>query len=316
MSTMELKEKSFISIVIHVKENVSRLTECLKTLDAFFISKFQTYEYVLVNNSTSADLGAALKAESIQLGGDVSIINLSWQHNIEDAMGAGIDLAIGDFILEFDRLEIDYPVELIEEVYRKCLTGYDMVAAAPTVQKTQWSRSFYYLLKKLSYKNINLTTETFRIVSRRLINRTNHKNASFKYRKANYHGSGLLTDLIRYKPISKVKGAKDYSLGEQVSLASNILIYYSSIGTKLSTILSVVFLLISLLVGGYAIFSYIILKNQIQEGWTTTMLFLSISFTGFFAILAVLSKYMEVLLKSTHSVQPYTYKSIDRINVK
>jgi hypothetical protein len=44
------------------------------------------------------------------------------------------------------------------------------------------------------------------------------------------------------------------------------------------------------------------------------MLFLSIGFAGLFAILAVLSKYMEVLLKSTHIKQQYTYKSVNKLN--
>lgn len=311
---IELKEKGFISVVVHVKEQTDKLADNILQLDTYFKNRFETYEYILVNNSGMSNLD--LVGQPQLLGGDLSVVNLSWQHNIENAMSAGIDLAIGDFIFEFDSHEIDYPMELIDEVYTKCLSGYDMVAAAPSIVKTQYSRSFYYLLNKLSYKNINLTTETFRIVSRRMINRTNHKNAAFKYRKANYHGSGLQTCLIKYKPREGSRKVKEYTFGEQISLASNILIYYSSIGTKLSTILSVVFLFVSLLVGGYAIFSYIILKNEIQEGWTTTMLFLSVSFAGFFAILAVLSKYMEVLLKATHSVQSYTYESIDRVNLK
>lgn len=312
MSNYQNKEKNLLSIVIHVKENVELLPSFIENIEANFAKHFEHYEYILVNNSKSNNLNQLL--ENLEVIGEVNIVNLAWQHNIENAMSAGIDLAIGDFVLEIDSLSKDYPESLLTEVYNQCLQGFDMVAASPKKSKSTDSRWFYYLLNKLSYKNIQLQTESFRIVSRRMINRTNTEKSTFKYRKANYHGSGLKTTFLTYTPIKTKSKAKDYSLWEKLSLASNILIYYSSVGTKLSSVLSLIFFVISVAVGVYAIVSYLVLQNDIQEGWTTTMLFLSIGFAGFFAILAVLSKYMEVLLKSTHVKHQYTYLSVDKLN--
>uniref|UniRef100_UPI00325FE826 hypothetical protein n=1 Tax=Clostridium sp. NkU-1 TaxID=1095009 RepID=UPI00325FE826 len=45
-------------------------------------------------------------------------------------MNAGVDLAIGDFIYEFDNLLVEYDQDLIWKVYQRSLQGYDIVSAA------------------------------------------------------------------------------------------------------------------------------------------------------------------------------------------
>ena len=107
---------------------------------------------------------------------------------------------------------------------------------------------------------------------------------------------------------------EDFRLGDRISLAGNVLVYYSNIGTRISLWLSLIFFMLSMAVIGYTLFSYVIKGAAIQPGWTTTMLFVSISFCGVFAILAVLSKYMEVLLREAQIKKPYSFKSIDRLS--
>ena len=198
---------------------------------------------------------------------------------------------------------------MLWEIYQKAVSGFDMVAAAPKVNSSQFSALFYSLLQRASYRKIGLQTELFRVVSRRMINRALGTESNFHYRKANYHGSGLSTAVILKEKNSVAE--KQFSFWQQFSLASNILIYYSSIGTRLSAILSIVFLVISIFIGGYALLSYVLFKSSIQEGWTTTVLFLSLGFTGLFAILTIISKYMEVLLKSAQRKDQYAIHSIE-----
>ena len=47
---------------------------------------------------------------------------------LESAMNAGRDIAIGDFVFEFDDVFVDYEPELIMRVYEKLLEGNDIVA--------------------------------------------------------------------------------------------------------------------------------------------------------------------------------------------
>ena len=61
----------------------------------------------------------------------VSLIHMSYYQGIEAAMNAGRDLAVGDFVYEFDYAFTDYEPELVYRVYERMLEGYDVVAAAP-----------------------------------------------------------------------------------------------------------------------------------------------------------------------------------------
>ena len=43
-------------------------------------------------------------------------------------MNAGIDMSIGDFVFEFDNTILDFNPDMIMEIYRKSLTGFDIVS--------------------------------------------------------------------------------------------------------------------------------------------------------------------------------------------
>ena len=189
-----------------------------------------------------------------------------------------------------------------------------MVTVAPTKERKRSSRVFYKTLGIFS-DDLHLITETFRLVSRKMINRSSRTNEVFSYRKANYHFTGLKSKLLNYTSLINKKNQRESSIFSRLSLASNILIYYSSIGTRVSLFLSLSFLLMSILVGVYVIIRFIIDHNSIQAGWSSIMLFLSLSFCGLFGILALISKYVEVLLRETKSISPYTYRSIEKLNL-
>lgn len=61
-------------------------------------------------------------------------------------MNAGRDMAIGDFVYEFDDINPDYPPELIRDVYDRMLSGYDIVAASCKGKIKLTSRLFYLFL--------------------------------------------------------------------------------------------------------------------------------------------------------------------------
>ena len=312
MTSIDMKEKKYISVVVHENNKNENVRSFLEWMDKILIENFENYEYIIVNNKNDpfnpSSLDSFLESENRV----IHIVNLSWGHSIEDAMRAGIDKSTGDFVFEFDSTNIDFPKHQVLDVYFKAVEGFDAVAAVPQNKLNLSSQLFYILLNRLSYKNMVLQTETFRIVSRRMLNRSSIAKEVFRYRKANYHYSGLQTTTLNYRKETSGED-KNFSFSDQLSLGSNILIYYSSIGIKISLMLSVLFLGSSLLIGAYAAWSYFFNQENIVEGWTTTVLFISISFTGLFTILAVLSKYMEVLLKGIQVNPPYTIHSVERL---
>ena len=136
-----------------------------------------------------------------------------------------------------------------------------------------------------------------------------------RYRKALYKYAGFESVNIKYKPEFRSDTYEDKSFSEKLELATDILVGHSDFGLRVSLSLSLIFFVISILVGGYTVYSYFTVEH-IAAGWTTTMMFLSISFTGIFFVLAFLSKYMTVLLIELQDRPRYTYKSVNRISKK
>lgn len=309
------KEKNFISIVVYLKNVEDKIEKFSKDIDSFFRDKFLSYEFVFVDDNSNDKTKEKLKEISDTLSGNVVVVDLAYEHGIELAMLAGVDFAIGDFVFEFDSIDINYDLNEIMKIYEKSMQGYDIVAASPNTKLNFSSSIFYKILNAVSYKHMNLTTEVFRVISRRAINRILRNKEKFRYRKALYHYSGFNTFVYKYNPINDIKIENKMSLKEKINLGFEILMNFSDLGAKLAINISLMFLLFTILGLIYTIYSYIVL-DRIQEGWTTLMLFMSISFSGVFFILAILAKYMTITMMEVKERPSYIYKNIDRLSRK
>lgn len=309
------REKNFVSIVVYLQNNENDICYFLQSLDKFLVDRFDAYEFVLVDDSSTDKTKNKIKDISESISGNVVIIELAYKHGLETAMLAGTDFAIGDFVYEFDSPKINYNLIEIMNVYKKSLEGYDIVAASPNTPIELSSKLFYNYLNKVSQRRMELTTEYFRIVSRRALNRIFKNKEKLRYRKALYHYSGFKTYVHTYESISNEKYKSNLSLKEKIQLGSDVLVNFSDIGMRIALNISIFFIIITLFALGYTLYSYFTLDN-IQLGWTTTMLFLSGSFSGVFLILAVLAKYMTVIINEIKDKPNYVFKSVNRPNKK
>ena len=312
------KEKNFISIVAYVKNAENNIQSFMKNIDALLRDKFEAYEFVLVNDNSSDASKKKIEEIADDLNGNVILIDMAWSHQIETSMLAGVDIAIGDFVFEFDTTLIDYDVNLIWETYTTAMKGYDIVSVSPDNKVKLTSKLFYKYLNRVSFRNLELTTETFRLVSRRALNRILRTKEKMRYRKALYKYSGFEQTSLFYKSnihsSGKISG-DNLSTIEKVSLASDVLISFSNVGLRFALGLSLMFFSFSVMVIIYTISSYIRLQ-EIAEGWTTMMLFMSASFSGLFFVLAFMSKYMATILVELKERPTYVYKSVNRLSKK
>lgn len=98
----------------------------------------------------------------------ISVIKLAYYQGAEAAICAGDDLAVGDFVYEFDSIAVNYDVNLIIDVFNKAREGNDIVFASDDTMQLS-SRLFYRLININKAKSVR--HDTFRIVSRRALNR-------------------------------------------------------------------------------------------------------------------------------------------------
>jgi dolichol-phosphate mannosyltransferase len=237
---------------------------------------------------------------------------MSYFHGVEVAMTAGVDLAIGDFVYEFDSTLLDFDKEEIMKVYRKSLEGFDIVSASPDKTKRRSSSLFYFLFNRFSRLHYKMTTERFRILSRRVINRISAMNKAMPYRKPVYATCGLKTINLVYKLAANIKETEDpFTKKYRKTLAEDSFIIFTDLGYRVSIMITSVMLFFTVGVMVYSlVFKF--LGNPVP-GWTSTILFLSVSMFFMFMILTIVLKYLQILVNLVFRKARYSFESIEKL---
>jgi glycosyltransferase involved in cell wall biosynthesis len=311
---MRLKEKNFATAVLYVHNNETVIGEFIEKVHHQLCENFEKFEIICVNDYCTDRSVEIIKEFAACLERSViSVIHMSYYQGVEAAMNAGIDLAIGDFVFEFDTAVMDYKEELIMQVYQRALKGFDIVSAAPKKMSKTSSKMFYTVFNKVFHTPYHLRTEVFRVLSRRAINRVHSMSITIPYRKAVYANCGLKMDQIIYDNTGKSVYEKSKQVNElRKDMAINSLLLFTDVGYKISMFLSAVMMLFTIISGVYTIIIFLGASKPV-EGWTTTMAFLSFAFFGVFALFTIMIKYLSILLELVFKKQKYVIESIEKI---
>ena len=304
-----LKEKNFISAVLYLDDEHSDVEFFLQTLTDKLSSRFETYELVFVNDACPENALEKVKAflASMPQKPSTTIIHMSLKQGPELAMNAGLDMAIGDFVYEFDALQMPYPSELIDEAYDTCLKGNDIVSVSPQKSRSFSSNLFYSIFNYSSRSKYKLRTDIFRIVSRRGINRVHAISPHMPYRKAAYAASGLKLETLFYD--GEAGTVRD---NLRLLRAIDSLALYTEAAFRASLIISIGMFFLMLVAIIYIVAVYI--NGQPMEGWTTTMLVLTGGFFGVFLVLSIITKYLSLLVELVFRQQKYLVESVEKVN--
>ena len=307
------KEKNFVSAVVYVHNAEQRIENFLKNLINVMETNFEHSEIICVNDCSEDDsIGKIKNVSSIATTTSVSVINMSYFHGLELAMNAGADMSIGDFVFEFDNTFMDYDIDMIMKVYNRTLEGYDIVSASSNKSQKMSSAIFYKVFDMFTDLSYKMRTESFRILSRRVINRISSMNKTIPYRKAIYANCGLKTDNLVYEINKNVRNKEDKREKKyRTRLATDSLILFTEVGYKFAKLMTGLMMLMSLFMIAYSLVVYV--TAHPVEGWTTTIMFLSVAFFGIFGILTVIIKYLQILVDLVFKRKQYSFESIEKI---
>ena len=310
---MTNKEKNFASAVIYIHNAEKRIGAFLDMIIQTMEDNFEHSEVICVNDfSDDRSLDVIREKSKHASDTSVSVINMSYFHGLELAMNAGTDLAIGDFIFEFDSTVLNFEPAMIMEIYRHSLKGFDIVSASPNGVTRLASKLFYQIFDYCADHGNRMTTESFRVLSRRVVNRVSSMNKTVPYRKAVYANCGLKTDILKYTPTEKSTYSLDHQeKGYRTRLAMDSLIMFTGMGYRFSKAMTILMMAVSLFMVVYSVVIY--LTSNPIEGWTTTILFLSVAFFGLFGILTVIIKYLQLIIDLVFKRKHYSFESIEKL---
>ncbi|BCJ87790.1 hypothetical protein [Effusibacillus dendaii] len=226
------------------------------------------------------------------------------------AMLAGLNRSVGEFVFEIESTIMDYPVNILNQLFKTATSGYDIVSAASSKKPGINSRLFYALINKLSFLDLSLSTESLKIVSRRALNAMLNHKEKVRYRKALYAFTGYGQTKLEYEPLPEVKKPPKKLNRENVTLAFDVIVSFSNYGLKVAHYLSLGFFLFSVLMIGYAFYNYLF-NEKVVEGWTTIMILVATGFAGLFFILGMLGEYLARVLIEVQDRPFYSLKSVE-----
>lgn len=301
---MNVKEKNFISAVVYLHNDGARAVEFCRAASAELDAHFAQYELVVVDDACTDDTVEQLRAWGREQTAPLTILRMSMYHGLENAMNAGLDAAIGDYVYEFDSTELCYPAELIIKAYQTAVQGSDIVSVCPRTVRGG-SSLFYKVFNAHSQSAYRLRTDAFRLVTRRAINRVHASSAHLPYRKAAYAASGLkMTDL-------EFDGRLTIKSKGRFNLALDSLALYTNAGFKASMTITLCMLVLALAELVYTL--VVFATGHPVAGWTTMMFVITVGFAGLFAVLTIVVKYLSLLLELTFKQQKYLVESIEKL---
>jgi len=307
------KEKNFVSAVVYMHNSESFIEEFIEKVSKTLEENFLNFELICVDDGSTDNTVSIIKSHSkISDAGTVAIVKLSNYQGYEAAMNAGVDLAIGDYVFEFDSAFIDYDISLIMQVYLKSLEGYDIVSATNNKYKKGSSKLFYTLFNNNANLQYKIKSESFRIVSRRAINKVYSMSKSVKYRKAFYANCGLKSANIEYTGLQKNADRTNLQRDYRSETAATSLILFTNVAYKASLSISVLMMLATVFMAIYSLVTFI--TNNAIEGFTTTMLVITGSFFAVFVLFAIVIKYLSLLVQLVFNRQEYKIESIEKIS--
>lgn len=296
------KEQNFISSVVHVTSDDEKTMKFFINLNNCLDAHFKQYEIIAVTSHDTQSALNTLRTWAAGVNKPVTLVDLSLHQPHEQCMNAGLDIAIGDYVYEFDAPSSDYDIEMIWEAYQTAMKGNDIVTACPS-QERLFSKLFYNIFNAHS-NTPPLRSDMFRLVSRRALNRAHAINQNLPYRKATYASCGLKMAEIQVEGVSSKKS-------NPLALAIDSLVLYTDFGYKFSIGLTGFMFTLAVLELIYTIAIWS-MGNPIS-GWTTTMFVLTAGLAGLFAILALVMKYLTLLVKLIFNKQNYLVENVEKL---
>lgn len=301
------KELIFVSFVVQISHWNSDVADFLRQIHSILKIHFEYHEMIVVENYVNEEEeGRALEANR----GDLifcTFVSLTQRVDVEIAMLAGLDRAIGDYIFEVDSPEVDFEPTFLLKLYQKLKSASaDIVVGCPRKNIPFTSRLFYSLFNRVSVLSTRHSTERVRLVSRRAVNAVLSFSQKNRYRKALLSLSGYPKAKVPYVPAPHQIYRDPRTSKEKIHLAVDSFISYSSLGSSVALLFCAGFMLMSISSGTFTLYAYFYRPHV--EGWTSVMGFLAIACTGIFFILGFMSEYLRQILIEVQSRPLYTLK--------
>ena len=268
-----------ISVVVPVRDENENIKPFLQRTENILNAIGESYEIIFALDPSSDNTEKVILDE-IKRNKNIKLLVFSRRFGQPAATIAGILNCKGSYCVIID-VDLQDPPEVIEQLYKKIVSGYEVVYAkrknrkGETIFKKIISSFGYFLINKLSDVRIPKDTGDYRIITRKVINHLKELNESHGFLRGMVAFVGFNQSFIEYDRDHRRAGKSKYNkfLGS-LKIGFNGLIGFSSRPLFLMSIVGFVIALLSFLLGIWYFFQKILGIN-LTLGLTTTVILIS-----------------------------------------
>ena len=277
-------------------------------------NNIEAYEVIFVNDG-STDGSKDILTDFAQKNEKISAIHFSRNFGHESAMLAGIDHSKGEAVICLDS-DLQHPPKLIPKMLGEYKKGYEIINMVRNSRqdggfiKKISSKLFYRFLNSISEIKFEANASDFFLVSERIadILKKDYRER-VRYLRGFIQLLGFKKSTLVYDAPKRKLGASKYSFYKLVKFSLTAISTISQAPLKLSMIIGFAYAAFSI---GLGIFSLAmkILGNP-YSGYTTIIVFVSISFSILFFMIGIIGEYIGNLFVESKNRPLYI---IDKIN--
>lgn len=309
-----------ISVVAPVYNEEQCIKDYVEQTIRVLDNNYLNYELILVDDG-SQDNTIKIVEKMLREIRNIRLISLSRNYGREVAMSAGLDSSIGDYVVIMDSDLQDSP-HVIPKLINKAIDGYDVVYASRTIRKGEsflkkmLSKQFYKIVSNMTGFKIPEDAGDFRVFNRKVVNSIGQLKESNRYMKMLYAYVGFKVSSIPFEREIRYAGKTKYKYSHLFNASLDAIISFSNKPLRLLSIFSITLsFLLFFFVIGITIYKFNY-SESIVEGWSSTIVFISLMFSILFIFLSIISEYISrILVESKNRPLYYIREEINSSHI-
>lgn len=286
-----------ISIVVSVFNEESILEKAWESIKSVLSRNNIDAEVIFVDDGSTDSSPIILNKLKEREPDALNIISFTKNFGHEAAMIAGLDHAAGDCTICMDA-DMQHPPALIPEMLEKYNQGFHIVNMIREKRedngwlKNKLSTLFYRFINKLSEYELHENASDFFLISKEVAH-----TLKYNFRERNRFLRGFI-QIVGYEKTTisfiapeRIGGESKYSFLKLLKLSANAVVSFSKSPLYLGIYIGMIFALFSVILAAYSIYVYFF-GNTPPSGYTTLVLFMSISFTILFFLVGIIGIYV------------------------
>lgn len=284
----------------------------LEKTTAVLARYFLDYELILIDDG-STDHTVSRCLSHIRGNQHIRLISFSRNYGHEIASTAGLDHAVGDYVILMDS-DLQHPPELIPEMVKKAGEGFDVVCASrvnrehETWFKKVTARLFYRFSRKMTGFDLHSDTGNFRLLRRNVVDSLKKMKESNRHLIMMFAYVGYKTASIDYHCPPRAAGVSKYNLRKLINLSLDSIIGFSARPLRTMACFSVFISIVMMIYAGFILIQKLFTHQQLADGIASVIFLISGLFSILFLFLAIISEYISRILIETKNRPLYNIK--------